>query len=189
MAASRPALAAEAGVRQEADEMNKLALSVLAVLVQGTIAFGQAEEPYRGIYDRNNVIVAVEYTGQWNRPKVAAMDCAGRIKVVGAYRDTTSVSAQIDPDTAIELISSLLEIDFFGLPDTYRQICGLLRPAGEDSVGVAMRDTIDHSVTRVTLHLGPKSHTVTMRYPAYGTPEELNEFIERFNKLLDEAFK
>lgn len=160
----------------------------LCLLMVGTVFAKSSIEPYQGSFSRSNIVVKVEYFSQWQRPTVAAMDCTGRIKVVGVYRDTTSVSVFVKPETAVSLINGLLGIDFFGLKDTFRPTKGILESTDKNTVNLLAESTIDGGTTKITVYIGDKSHTVSLQHPAYGAPPELKSFDFRFKELVREAY-
>jgi len=156
----------------------------VCILISGVSIAKTDIEPYQGVFDRSNILVKVEYFSHWHRTTVAAMDCNGKIKVVGVFSDTTSVSVFVNPETAVSMIDGLLAIDFFGLQDTFRSIKGSLKPEGPGKVTVGATSVIDGGMTRVTVYIGRKSHTVSLQNTAFGAPPELNSFVLEFKALV-----
>ena len=148
------------------------------------LSLGQQEEEYQGKFDPSNVLVVVESYNGWGSGLVAGLGCDGRLKIVGAYRDTTSIRSVIAPDSALAIINELLGIDFFGQPAEFRPICGTLRSTEDGKISVVKTHSIDAGASKITLHLGPKKHSVTLRLPAYGAPEALLEWERRFRSLV-----
>ncbi len=151
----------------------------------GGLSFAKPDrEPYQGTFDRSSILVKVEYYSHWSRPTVAAMDCSGKIKVVGVFSDTTAVTVFVKPETAVSLINGLLEVDFFGLQQTYRAMKGTLVPKDENTIEVGAVVSVDGGANKVTVYVGEKSHTVSLQYPAFGAPPELKSFVVEFKELV-----
>ena len=129
-------------------------------------------------------MVTVKFFDGWTRPVVGALDGRGDLKIVGAYSDTTSILASIDPDSAVAAVDRLLALDFFGQPEVFETGRFHVRTCGPDSVMVTQESTLDGGSATIELFLGPRRHRVELRYPAHGAPQALREWVRGFRELV-----
>ena len=163
--------------------------AIASLVVCGYTTYSSAgdEWKYLGEYDENEVFVIVEsgggFGGQMRRAGLAG---DGKFTLVGAYSDSTAVRSSIASDVALSFINDLLAIDFMGQPEVYRDVKGQIHRDADGRLVMIHTDTIDGGFFRITLHVGTKSHTVTLRWPAYGAPEALQDWMNRFRELVKE---
>ena len=116
----------------------------------------------------------------------AGLACDGHLRIAGAYKDTTTIRANVSPDTSLSYINDLLAIDFFKQPEIFRAECGVAVPADDGQISVLRKTSIDFGSTRITLNLGSWSHSVKLAFPAYGAPQALIDWERRFRALVNE---
>ena len=133
---------------------------------------------------RSDVVVTVKFFDGWTRPVLGALDCRGKLRIVGAYSDTTSILASVIPDSAVAIIDKLLALDFYGQPEVYETRRFHAEPCGPDLIDVTKEETVDGGSAEVELHLGPHHHRVKLRYPAYGAPQALRDWVQEFRGLV-----
>jgi hypothetical protein len=163
-----------------------LAMLLAPQLLLAEASLDPRHSGYRGMWDRDKVFVIVESYDGWGRSVRSGLASDGRLTLVGAYYDTTAVRRFVAPDSALAFINDLLAIDFLGQPDAYRPFRGYASPTDDGRIGITMSYTMDAGKTRISLHLGPESHSVTLYWPAYGAPEALLDWEGRFRELVQD---
>ena len=161
------------------------AITTLLLCGHAALSLAHSDWKYLGDFDDDEVFVVVEsgggFGGQMHR---AALAGSGKFALVGAYSDSTTIRSVIEPDLALAFISDLLAIDFMGQPEVFRNIKGAIHRNEDGRLVVSHTEVIDSGLFRITLHLGAKSHAVTIRLPAYGAPEALQDWMGRFRELV-----
>ena len=107
--------------------LNRIAITIFLVsfFALGTIAQEANEFDYQGVFDKSSVLVLVEtFSGFGGQRIIAGLACDGHLRVVGAYKDTTTIRANVSPDTSLAYINDLLAMDFFNQPEVFRTECG-----------------------------------------------------------------
>lgn len=168
--------------------MRILGLTGLLLLMSIPLAMAESKNPASGINEtipRANVVVTVETYNPWVQRKVAGLSCDGQLKIAGAYKDTTEIQVTVSPDTALAFVNELLELDFFGLPEEFRSQNNELRPAGKSDLSLRTTRTFDAGGSKITIHVGPQSHSVALEYPAYGAPKAITEWVIRFREFVN----
>ena len=171
------------------DMLNRIALMVFLVsfIALGAIAQEAEEFDYQGVFDTANVFVLVEtFGGLMGQRITAGLACDGHLRIAGAYKDTTTIRANVSPDTSLAFINDLLAIDFFKQPVVFRAECGEAVPTDDGRLSVLRKTLIDGASTRITLNFGSWSHSVKLVFPAYGAPQALIEWERRFRALVNE---
>ncbi len=164
--------------------IGRAALLALALMGAAGARVCAGGENCRGEYSRSNVVVTVKFFDGWTRPVLGALDCRGKLRIVGAYADTTSILASVIPDSAVAIIDKLLALDFYGQPEVYETRRFHAEPCGPDSINVTSEETVDGGSAEVELHLGQRHHRVKLRYPAYGAPQALQNWVLDFRDLV-----
>ena len=142
---------------------------------------------YVGDFGGAEVFVVVEsgggFGGQLHRAGLAGN---GRFSLVGAYSDTTTVRKVVESNVALAFINDLLAIDFMGQPEVFRNVRGEASATANGQLVLRHTETVDSGIFRISLHVGTKAHTVTLQLPAYGAPEALLDWMNRFRELVRE---
>jgi hypothetical protein len=133
---------------------------------------------------RSHVVVTVKFFDGWGRSVIGALDGRGTLKIVGAYSDTTSIMASMEPDSAVAMVDKLLALDFYGQPEMFDTGRFHLRACSLDSVMVTEEETFDGGSATIELFLGPRHHRVVLGYPAYGAPKALKDWLSEFRGLV-----
>ena len=171
------------------DMLSRIAIIVFLVSIIALGAFAQETEEfdYQGVFDEANVFVIVEtFSGiGWQRIS-AGLACDGHLRIAGAYKDTTTIRANVSPDTSLAYINDLLAIDFFKQPEVFRAECGEAVPTDDGQISLLHKTSIDGGSTRITLHFGSWSHSLILAFPAYGAPQALIDWERRFRALVNE---
>ena len=171
--------------------MRRLGLTTIFLLLPLVIsAYGKDlhGKEYIGVHDRSNILVTVDFFSGFgpHGPIAAGLDCEGNLQIAGAYADTTTIRITIAPDMALAYVDELLAMDFFGQPTEYRGRSGGTRPTEDGKLSLTEITTCDANTSRITLHLGPNEHGVTLRFPAPGAPEALKDWEQSFRTLINE---
>lgn len=169
--------------------LSRIAITILLVphFAHGAIAQEANDFDYQGVFDKSNVLVLVEtFSGFGGQRIIAGLACDGHLRIVGAYKDSTTIRANVSPDSSLSYINDLLAIDFFNQPEVFRAECGEAIPADDGKLSVLRKTSIDGGSTRITLRLGSWSHSVMLAFPAYGAPQALIDWERRFRELVNE---
>ena len=161
------------------------AMMLFALMAVPTPAFDRIPDEYSGSHAKNNVLVGVEFFDGWNSVLSAALDCAGRLRIVGVYWDTTAIEAVVAPDTAMAMIDELVALAFMSLQPVFRNIEPRLAEAEDGSVSFRVSEWCDAGSAKITLVLGPHRHEVALLTPATGASEALKAWVRRFRDLMD----
>jgi hypothetical protein len=160
-----------------------VSVAVLFVIVASyCCALAENDLVYQGEFDRANVVLMVEGSSSFpgGRRVVVGVSCDGWLQVRGAYNDTTVIRVSVLPDSVIVLVNGLLGIDFLGQPAEYGCERGKLRPMESGRLSLGSERMIDGTQTRITLRLGTRAHSVTLKSPAWGAPASLLAWVEKF---------
>ena len=143
---------------------------------------------YQGTYPPSEVYVVVSYQGV-THPKVIGLACTGELKVVGISYGREPLVREVQADLAVEMVSRLLELDFFSLKESYpfRKGAALLDEAG--TVTLVETGSPDRSVVKIDLHIGERSHEVDLDFTAPAAPEALQGWVAELRKLVVEEFE
>jgi hypothetical protein len=169
--------------------MKRIAFSILLAsqLALGARAQEADEFAYQGDFDQSNVFVLVEtISGLMGQRITAGLAADGHLRIVGAYKDTTTVRANVFPDTALVYINDLLAMAFFGQPEFFRTECGEAVRGNNGRISLLRKTTSDAGSIRITLHIGSWSHSVLLALPAYGAPQALTNWVQRYRALVNE---
>ena len=161
---------------------------LFVLLVRSAAAQSLEEINYQGVHDRSKVYVVVESFSGWPPygPIAAGLDCEGNLQIAGAYADTTTIRTSISPNSGLAYVDELLAMDFFGQPTEYLAQSGGIIPTKDGKLSLTQNTIYDAGSSRITLHLGPNAHTVSLHFPAPGAPEALKDWEQRFRTLINE---
>jgi hypothetical protein len=146
-------------------------------------AFGQGPED---LVESQDVFVLVSTHNGWGKYTTTALSCDGRFRIVGAYGDTTTIRGVASLDTAVSFINDLLAINFFDQPKKFKSSRTQLVQVDRGIFAEQWQETMDAGSTKIELHVGKKVHAVVLVYPAYGAPEQLIDWINRFDLYMKE---
>lgn len=158
---------------------------MLVVLLPAVVALSD-DTPYQGQLNRSQIIMRCERgggikgassfrNGEWMTLEIS---CDGRFAML--FADSLNHRSSVSPDSALALANDLVERDFFGLQPMFRNEYGELRPVAGDEVEVSRSYRDFGMEERITLQLGPHSHTVELRDPARAAPGWLRQWLHRF---------
>jgi hypothetical protein len=168
--------------------MNRIAFTILLAsqLTLGARAQEADEFSYQGDFDQSNVFVLVEtISGLMGQRITAGLAADGHLRIVGAYKDTTTVRANVFPDTALVYINDLLAMAFLGQPEFFRAECSEAVMAKNGRISLLRTTSIDAGSIRITLHIGSLSHSVLLALPAYGAPQALTNWVQKYRALVN----
>jgi hypothetical protein len=145
-------------------------------------AFAFEDSIYRGVFEKANVFVVVELKDGWGLRNISVgMGCDGRLRISGAYSDTTVIRSSASPDSALALVNGLLAMDFFGQPKLFKAECGRAVLTEDGRIAIFPVTVMESAgSTQITLYVGLRKHTVQLRMPAYGAPEGLITWERKF---------
>lgn len=164
-------------------------IAIAAAVLSGYFSVASVDDKwkYLGEYGEEEVFVIVEsgggFGGQLRRARLSG---SGRFSLIGAYSDSTTVRSTIAADIALTFVDDLLAIDFMGLPEAFRNVRGQIHRNADGSLLMTHTEVVDGGFFRITLHVGSNSHTVTLKLPAYGAPDALRDWMNRFRGLVKE---
>ena len=140
--------------------------------------------------EEKNVMVLVKTYDGWGVQNISTgLSCDGRLQLLGVYADSTRVIASVAPDSALVIVNELLALSFFEQPEEFDSTQRELVSDGQGRLRYLTRTAHDAGYAEITLRVGARSRTVTLRYPATGAAEGLHRWLQRFKTFVDETVK
>jgi hypothetical protein len=166
--------------------MKPMAAKLVALfLVLGCSAMAASGQTTEDQIEPRDVFVLVSTHDGWGKSTTTALSCDGRYRIVGAYSDTTIIRGLASADSALSFINDLLAMNFFEQREEFKSSRTQLMRTEEGKLAELGEETMDAGSTRIELHVGARTHTVIMAYPAHGAPAQLHQWTRRFRLFMN----